>query len=253
MSLSLSAEETSVLLREYRLAIEPAVDATYSLYAKNLLDNEQALDYLQKIAHFFQSPSILVTASLFAKRYSVLTIASAFYAMSRYDKGLHCRIENMWVEAEYSKPWLPTIRLIDRTVSIPTEDREKWRDEVLREIFANNLAKVWQSLAKISKIPKTILWENTAIYVNWLYETKIGEGASEQEKARIQEDYHYIVNLAPGSIFGERKNPLTNYCGPKVTILESEQPVRLRKTCCFYYHTSDEANDYCISCPKIKR
>lgn len=57
MSLSLSAEETSVLLREYRLSIEPAVDATYSLYAKNLLDNEQALDYLQKIAHFFQSPS----------------------------------------------------------------------------------------------------------------------------------------------------------------------------------------------------
>ena len=124
LSLTLSAEETSVLLRDYRLAIEPAVDATYSLYGKNLLDNEQALDYLQKIAHFFQSPSILVTASLFAKRYSVLTIASAFYAMSRYDKGLHCRIENMWVEAEYAKPWLPTIRLIDRTVSIPTEDRE---------------------------------------------------------------------------------------------------------------------------------
>ena len=134
LSLTLSAEETSVLLRDYRLAIEPAVDATYSLYGKNLLDNEQALDYLQKIAHFFQSPSILVTASLFAKRYSVLTIASAFYAMSRYDKGLHCRIENMWVEAEYAKPWLPTIRLIDRTVSIPTEDREKWRDEVLRNL-----------------------------------------------------------------------------------------------------------------------
>lgn len=253
LSLTLSAEESSVLLRDYRLTIEPAVDATYSLYAKDLLDNAQALDYLQKIAHFFQSPSILVTASLFAKRYSVLTMASAFYAMSRYDKGLHCRIENLWVEAEYTKPWLPTIRLIDRTVSIPTKDREKWRDEILREIFANNLAKVWQSLGKISKIPKAILWENTAIYVNWLYETKLGEGASVQEKARIQEDYHYIVNLAPGSIFGERKNPLTDYCGPKVTIKESEQPVRLRKTCCFYYHTSDEANDYCISCPKIKR
>ncbi|WP_342534119.1 IucA/IucC family C-terminal-domain containing protein [Lysinibacillus sp. FSL K6-0057] len=253
MSLTLSAEESSVLLRDYRLTIEPAVDATYSICAQSLLDTEQALDYLQKIAHFFHSPSTLVTASLFAKRYSVLTMASAFYAMSRYDKGLQCGIENTWVEAEYAKPWLPNIRLIDSTVSKPIEDREKWRDEVLREIFANNLAKVWQSLAKISKIPKSILWENTAIYVNWLYETKIREGASEQEKVRIQEDYHYTVNLAPGTLFGERKNPLTNYCGPKVTIKESEQPVRLRKTCCFYYHTSDEANDYCISCPKIKR
>ncbi|WP_155590352.1 IucA/IucC family C-terminal-domain containing protein [Lysinibacillus cavernae] len=254
MSLHLSAEEISVLLRDYRLTIEPAIDTTYSLFAQDLLDTEQTVEYLNKIAPFFHSPSTLVTASLFAKRYSVLTMASAFYVMSRYDKGLFVGLENTWVEAEYNaKPWLPNIRLIDSTVSVPTLDREAWRDEILKGIFADNLAKVWQSLTKISKIPKTILWENTAIYVNWLYETKIREGANEQEIARIQEDYIYIVSQAPGSLFGERKNPLTNYCGPKVMIEESEQPVRLRKTCCFYYHTSDGVNDFCISCPKIKR
>ncbi|MEK5231234.1 (2Fe-2S)-binding protein [Lysinibacillus sp. FSL K6-0232] len=37
-----------------------------------------------------------------------------------------------------------------------------------------------------------------------------------------------------------------------MTIKELEQPIRLSKTCCFYYHTSEEANDFCISCPKIK-
>ena len=254
MSLKLSAEEISILLCDYRMTIEPAVDAAYSLCAENLLDTDQALAYLQKIAPFFQSPSTQVTASLFAKRYSVLTMASAFYAMSRYDKGLDVTIENIWVEVEpHAKPWLPNIRFNDHTVSVPTQDREAWRDEILKRIFADNLTKVWQSLTKISKVPKTILWENTAIYVNWLYETKIREGANEQEITRIQEDYHYIVNQAPGSLFGERKNPLTNYCGPKVTIKESEQPIRLRKTCCFYYHTSDETNDFCISCPKIKR
>ncbi|MED4889896.1 IucA/IucC family C-terminal-domain containing protein [Lysinibacillus sp. FSL R7-0073] len=254
MNNKLSAEEISILLSDYRLTFEPAIDATYSISAENLLDSEQALVYLQTIAPFFQSPSLLVTASLFGKRYSVLTMASAFYAMSRYDKGLQVAIENIWVEAEgHAKPWLPKVRYIDHAVSVPTTDRNAWRDEVLKGIFADNLAKVWQSLTKISKIPKTILWENTAIYVNWLYETKIREGANEQEIIRLQEDYDYIVNQAPGSLFGEKKNPLTNYCGPKVTIKESEQPIRLRKTCCFYYHTSDETNDYCISCPKIKR
>lgn len=49
MSLTLSAEESSVLLRDYRLTIEPAVDATYSICAQSLLDTEQALDYLQKL------------------------------------------------------------------------------------------------------------------------------------------------------------------------------------------------------------
>ncbi|QEA00187.1 hypothetical protein D0439_16805 [Lysinibacillus fusiformis] len=254
MSNKLSAEEKPILLSDYRLTFEPAIDATYSISAENLLDAEQALVYLQTIAPFFQSPSLLVTASLFGKRYSVLTMASAFYAMSRYDKGLQVTIENIWVEAEgHAKPWMPNVRFIDHTVSVPTTDRNAWRDEVLKGIFADNLAKVWQSLTKISKIPKTILWENTAIYVNWLYETKIREGANEQEIIRLQEDYDYIVNQAPGALFGEKKNPLTNYCGPKVTIKESEHPIRIRKTCCFYYHTSDEINDYCISCPKIKR
>lgn len=148
MSLTLSAEESSVLLRDYRLTIEPGSGCYLLFICQRFIGQCSSSRLFTKIAHFFQSPSILVTASLFAKRYSVLTMASAFYAMSRYDKGLHCRIENLWVEAEYTKPWLPTIRLIDRTVSIPTKDREKWRDEILREIFANNLAKVWQSLGK---------------------------------------------------------------------------------------------------------
>lgn len=254
MSVKLSAEEIAILVRDYRLTKEPIIDSNYSLCAQELLNTKQALKYLQKIAPFFQSPSILVTASLFAKRYSVLTMASAFYAMSRFDKGIPVHIDNIWIEAENNaKPWLPKIRLIDSTVSEPILERNQWRDEVLRGIFADNLAKVWQSLTIITKIPKTILWENTAIYVNWLYETKLKEDASEQELARIKEDYHYIVKQAPGILFGERKNPLTHYCGPKVTIEESEHPVRLRKTCCFYYQTSDETKDFCISCPKIKR
>jgi len=254
LSLTLSTEEMSVLLHHYRFTIEPAVDSTYSICAQDLLDAEQVQDYLQKIAPLFCSPSNFVTASLFAKRYSVLTMAAVLHAMSRYDKGLHASIDNVWVEAENkAKPWLPSLRLIESNVFMPTIEREAWRDEVLRGIFANNLAKVWQSLMKIAKIPKANLWENTAIYVNWLYEMKITEGANEQERARIQEDYDYIVRRAPGSIFGERKNPLTNYCGPKVLVDELEKPIRVRKTCCFNYKTSDEANNYCSSCPKLKR
>ncbi|MFJ7918516.1 hypothetical protein ACIQ6U_02015 [Lysinibacillus fusiformis] len=61
MSNKLSAEEIPILLSDYRLTFEPAKDATYSISAENLLDAEQALVYLQTIAPFFQSPSLLVT------------------------------------------------------------------------------------------------------------------------------------------------------------------------------------------------
>lgn len=254
MSLDLTADEIAVLTQGYRLTIEQNSDLIYSIPAKNLLDTDFCLTYLQEIASFFNSSSILVTASLFAKRYSVLTMASALYAMSRFEKGLNVDIENAWIESNNKeKPWLPSIRLIDWSTSLPKQNRLAWRDQIMQHIFANNLERVWRILATTAKIPKATLWENTAIYVNWLYETKIREEANPLEIARLEDDYYYIAFQASGDLFGERKNPLTKYCDPKVFVKDTDMPIRLRKTCCFYYLSSDEANDYCITCPKIKR
>ena len=96
-----------------------------------------------------------------------------------------------------------------------------------------------------------ILWENTAIRVYSLYEKKMGEGKSEQEKLRIQKDFEYLIHEAPASLFGETENPLAKFYGPKTKISFSNEPVRIRKTCCFYYKVSQNEK-YCSTCPKDK-
>ncbi|MEW9673067.1 (2Fe-2S)-binding protein [Ammoniphilus sp. 3BR4] len=145
------------------------------------------------------------------------------------------------------------MRLTNWQATQPTDgDRHVWRDQVIRNIFAGNIAKIWRSICKAADIPIAVLWENTAIYVYWLYEKRMGEGASEQQKVRIHEDFQYLLHEAPASLFGDTENPLKKYNSPKCTISTSDQPVRIRKTCCFYYKVSSSEN-YCSTCPKVKR
>jgi ferric iron reductase protein FhuF len=68
----------------------------------------------------------------------------------------------------------------------------------------------------------------------------------------VQEDFAYLTGGAPGALFGEKRNPLAQFYSPKCLIPSAAQPVRIRKTCCYYYQLSDKA-DYCVSCPKKNR
>ena len=239
--------------KHFRLTTNISSDRVYSIPAIDLLNEAKCLAYLNRITGVFQSPSKIVTASQFAKRYSFLTIASSLYAMTMFNKGLNLSVENSHIESIYQdKTWLPKVRLTDWHVTQPTDgDRHEWRDQVIKNVFASNIAKTWRSLSKAVNIPITILWENTAIYVYWLYEKRMGEGVSQIQKSSIEEDFQYLLSGAPACLFGEMENPLKKYNSPKCTLSTSDQPIRLRKTCCYYYKISSNEN-YCSTCPRVK-
>ncbi|WP_256760514.1 IucA/IucC family C-terminal-domain containing protein [Cohnella sp. WQ 127256] len=247
-------EEVDVLVQDYRLMLEPSSDRRFSMPAIDLLNKEKSLEYLAGVSSIFESSSHVATVSLFAKRYSYLIIASSLYAMSVFNKGIDYSIANCHIESYYQgQAWLPRVRLADWPVSQPTEgNRKEWRDQIIHNIFAENIAKAWLSLSKMAPISKAVLWENTAIYVYWLYENKFGEGVSADQNSRVQEDFEYLLNEAPAHLFGENKNPFARFNSPKKATLASDVPIRIRQTCCYYYLASDEPEDYCPTCPKIK-
>ncbi|MFC5703305.1 IucA/IucC family C-terminal-domain containing protein [Cohnella faecalis] len=254
MVLAFKPEEIDVLTRDHRLAIEPSTDREFSMPAVDLLNPDKCRAYLDGVAGIFESPSSVATVSLFAKRYSFLIIASSLYAMSVYNKGMDYSIENCHIESSYQgRAWLPKMRLTEWNVSQPAEGgRKEWRDQVIHSLFAENIVKAWHSLSKLGPVSKAVLWENTAIYVYWLYENKFGEGVDDIQKSRVQEDFEYLIREAPAHLFGEKKNPFARFDSPKVVTQASEAPIRIRKTCCYYYLASDEPEDYCPTCPKIK-
>ncbi|RFU70180.1 hypothetical protein D0469_07750 [Peribacillus saganii] len=217
-----------------------------SVNALELWDTEKCLSYIKDLKDVFQSPSDIVTASQFSKRYSFLTTAPVLYAMSVFSKGLNSTIENTQIEAEYlCDQWVPNLRLLDLSVSEPDQNHSEWREKVLTELFAGNITKIWHSLSAATRIPKAILWENTAVYVFWLYEKKIGEKLDLKANTRTQEDLLYLIKDAPGHVFGEKENPLKRYC-PEAGV---NQSIRIRKTCCLYHELAG-SKDFCSNCPK---
>ncbi|WP_245850668.1 IucA/IucC family C-terminal-domain containing protein [Paenibacillus herberti] len=253
MAFNYEQQEMELLMREYRLTLETSQDRTFSIPSMDLLNRDKCLEYLTKTGEIFEAETLMANASLFGKRYSYLVVASSLYAMSVFDKGLDYCLENCHIESErQGHAWLPKARLANMEVTSPQPNaRQQWRDGVINHIFEHNLSRVWDAISRFVPMSKAVLWENTAIYVFWLYENKFLEGLQEEQQARLREDLSYLVQ-APAHLFGEKKNPLATFYGPKVATVGSEKPIRIRKTCCYYYQASDEPEDYCSSCPKIK-
>lgn len=255
-------EEWEYLNQELRLTDEIAEDHTYSVTSAELLDPQQCAAYLDRLQPLYRSSSRALTASMFSKRYAFMMVCPMLYAMSVYRKTFSLTIDNCQLESAYfqlptRKTWMPNLFLRDPSVyalqSVDTENDEMYtqqREDIVRRIFADHLQPILKNISEVSSISRTILWENIAIYVYVLYENRILKEASEDQRQQIQHDLNYLTKQAPADCFGEKRNPLSQFYTPKRVVPLSEQPQRVRKTCCAHYELP-APSDYCPTCPKI--
>jgi len=244
--------EWDYLSQHFGLCEQAAISRIYSVSTLDLLDPEICSDYLDRLTVLLQSPSRMITASQFLKRYAFLTAVPLLYAMSVYNKGLDLSIENCSLESSLGHSWLEHISLADVDATMPeTNERHVWRDTVIQAFFAENLGKLIQVMSRVANVPKSILWENVAVRVFSLYEKRIGETEDQQEQAWGQTDFQYLIHEAPGALFGEKKNPLSRFYGEHTSSYVSNPPMRVRKTCCFYSEISS-VEEYCSNCPKVR-
>lgn len=244
----LEQDEWDYLNQHFGLLEQTKTSQFYSVSVLDLLDVEICTDYLNQLSLLLGSPSNMITASQFLKRYAFLTAAPLLYAMSVYNKGLDFSIENCSLESALDFPRLDHVSLVHVDAVMPaTHTRHVWRDAVIQALFAENIGKLIQVMSKVAKVPKLILWENVAIRVFSLYEKRIGETEDQEIQARAQADFQYLIHQASGALFGEKKNPITRFYSKPTLSSEVSSPIRVRKTCCFYY----DIEEYCSNCPKI--
>lgn len=248
----LESIEMDFLKEKFR--VNKDMDQKHSIAVSDFLREQGESAFLNDLTEMLPSPSLRVTVSQFTKRYAFLVIAPGLYAMSMYDKGLDLSFENCRFDYQNDeKAWLANIHLQHFQVTKPTEMeiRDVWRDQVIKHIFADHITKLWHALAKSTSSPKAVLWENAAIRIFSLYEKRMGDSPSNERRKLIQDDFMYLISEAPGALFGETSNPLTKFYRPKSCVNENESPVRIRKTCCYFYELGD--GEYCSTCPLIKR
>ncbi|WP_226000558.1 IucA/IucC family C-terminal-domain containing protein [Paenibacillus sp. BJ-4] len=281
---SFEPTEWSYLTEKLRISSDvQAPMGRYDLRAADLLDASSCTLYLDRLSELHDFSSRKVTASALAKRYGFLIVSPALYAMSVYNKTLELGIADCAIRSDFVKDtWLPRLHLSRlRVTEYGTEyggetehgdrdngdtaqhqqQRHAWRDYVIGQVFAEHLAPIWHSVSAVASIPRTVLWENTAIYVYALYENRIRQEVSGGELLRIEEDFKYLICEAPAHLFGERHNPLARYADsartqrtPMTSVstasMDTVQAVRVRKTCCYFYQMKDKGG-YCPTCPKI--
>ncbi|WP_191567172.1 IucA/IucC family C-terminal-domain containing protein [Metabacillus idriensis] len=238
------ATEELEILSKFRLGLEQS-SSTLSTEAKNLLNPEFLSGYLTEIQPRIHSDRLNVTGSMLIKRYAFLA-AMALFSMTVFGKRINTSPENITIETDDEDPlWLPSF-YFHTLECIPMEgSREKWRDELLADLFRNHLSRILGVVSKEARISKLILWENIVLYVVWMYDTLLENKPEYVTIEQIQDDYMYVVKEADGELFGDgMKNPFLQFYGKQ----KADEP-KMRQTCCLYYLTS-EKRDRCSTCPK---
>ncbi|WP_054025207.1 IucA/IucC family C-terminal-domain containing protein [Bacillus sp. FJAT-28004] len=255
MSAKLSKSEWGNLKSRYHFSYENNThSADRFIYSRNLLNKELCETYLDSLASEIGSPSRRVTASMLAKRYAFLVVAPVLYAMTVYDKNLLLKLDNCRLvspsdsEFNVTKSKFPNLSFEEPSVTEPVAGKRKeWRDHVLRQLFAEHISPLFHALSLFGGIPLVILWENVMVRMAPIYEDGLEEETNPAILQRLHEDFTFITQTAPGSIFGERRNPFTKFMSKTNIGTMSELP-DIRQTCCFYYEMSSA--EYCRACPK---
>lgn len=185
-------------------------------------------------------------ASLFFKRYVFCCLTSSLYALTMRNKQFDMRIQNVMIlDDENLHSWLPSFSLKNTEGLAMAGDRNRWRSYVIRTLFAENISIMLDHLARYTKASKAMLWENTLIYIAWVYNNWLSEEQSPSQRELIESDYAFIIRDADGSHFNRASNPFL-HSGRKY---EENERTR-RQTCCLYYRTGD--GTCCKTCPRTK-
>ncbi|MEH7253004.1 IucA/IucC family C-terminal-domain containing protein [Neobacillus niacini] len=223
-------------LQKYRF--RSAIGKSFTV--ANLLDKTYVTEFMKNLADLIEAPTERTAASIFIKRYAFIAVISLF-AMTTSNKKMNLSLDNIEMEvAERGKDWLPMISLKNPSVEDWNgEDRNQWRKNVYRELFAYNLYPLIEHFEKTFKVSKLVLWENIAVYLLWLYETEL----KDNESPNVQDDFRFLIEEAEGKLFGRyHHNPIQKYFSEK----KVEDEVRIRKTCCFTYQLGSKR---CKTCP----
>nr|WP_247739054.1 IucA/IucC family C-terminal-domain containing protein [Bacillus sp. 165] len=166
--------------------------------------------------------------------------------MSKYNKGIDIPLSQIFIDYKYTK----------LAVYIPSGisevcwkgERNEWRNEIIRKLFAEHLTIIIEALSHETKLPRSTMWAHIAFYVHVMYKKWIEKEKNEVLKKQLQEDFYFLVHKAPAKWFGEIGcNPLKiQFCHFPHPV-EKNESVVLRKVCCMNY----KAGRTCYTCPRI--
>jgi ferric iron reductase protein FhuF len=244
----LAAEERAYLTEHFRFLEEDGSAERISL--GQLKDPEFLKGFLECLKTELDTDSTLAAASQLMKRVGYLAAVPPLYTAAVFGKALDMDFDACFlVQRRQGDVWMPRLFLADASaVDLGGEERHVRFERFACRLFAD-LAEVVQAVSAAAPVPRSLLWENIAIYVYWLYESRLMEECDNGVRLQAWRDFEFILHELPPSVFGERTNPLYKFHKEKTVSPSGEEAVRIRQTCCFAYETG-KGKSFCKTCPK---
>jgi ferric iron reductase protein FhuF len=235
-----------ILPTQFHIVFQEENDASFMLLSgRELLKQEVCLRLLQECSERMKVNSLTVVASQFAKHYSFTVVVPALYAMSALNERLDFSPDNVRIQTTWQHQQLNMqLQLRDwKAQPMGEKNRKFLREQLLTSLFTHHIAPLWQQLHRLTGIPLSILWENLAGYIYWLYEAKLKED-DRVNPSLAQDDFHYLLSGAEAGLFREKVQPIGRfYAGAQAGV---------RKTCCLYYLASED-QVCCQNCPRLQQ
>lgn len=238
----------SLLENKFRISTT-IPDAPLQCEAIHLLEERRGRAFMEEIGKDLLSPSAVVSASIFVKRYLALVIG-ALYSMTFYNNGLNIALENVIVTAEDNWKSVSFSLKNPEGLGALTGERSEWREKIVRHLSNENLQPLFSALSKHTGISPNVLWSHAAYLIHYYYQVWIKEAEHAELRERIEDDFLYLKEVEDPMLFGScEKNPIGTKFIEVAHPVKPDEAVRLRKHCCMAHCLP--AGKYCYTCPKL--
>jgi ferric iron reductase protein FhuF len=240
--------DVSVLHNLFRISFTPQSASDLQFAAVGLLQKEEGKAFLRQVGTHIGSPSYVVTASLFFKRFLPL-ISGGLYAMSVHSAGLNLSLHNVTLYAEEN--WkLPGFYLRDAAWFTPgAEGREQWREKVVQRLFRDTVKPLISALTSYTGIHTNVLWSHAAYIVHYYYGEWLKQTESDELRARIADDFRFLREAEPKTLGLREKNPLAAAFTVVPHPADADRLIQIRRQCCFQHRLPE--GRCCYTCPLL--
>ncbi|MFC7322132.1 hypothetical protein [Halobacillus campisalis] len=242
--------EEEFLHQHFRYYMDLDREIIEVIQGKDLQTVDGVQQTLDQMHAFMGSEFMLTTASILSKRYGYYIATVPLALMTIFNKFPDMRLSNIeLVRIDEDKKWLPQFNLLSKEVSEPAnQTREEWMNTELEKLFNHHVRPLFLKINQLTRLSMDVMWENTAIYIFWLYERQFYEWYDDGVASGMKRDFYYVVRDLPGEVFGMKSNPFTYFL---------DQPIlstgaRERKCCCLSYKKNKDST-YCKVCPHLSR
>jgi ferric iron reductase protein FhuF len=247
----MAAIDFSYLEKYMFFAKEAMPNQLFRIEMTDLLDGDYAKQFIGQYGPVIKALKPEVAATYFSLWFGWFCMAMQ-YSISYHHAAYDFSLRNLSGELYLfnGRPRWALYLKDTQSLSVPGQDRSKWRKEVLTSFYAAEVSPLLASIAAAANIGVGQLWGQVATRLHYGYDALLRNAPDVWVRRTIEEDFASLLHELKGEIFNRKKNPFDIDFRYIDNPRKPEEPYRIKATCCLAYLT-DTGHGYCYTCPRI--